>query len=289
MSVSLLFEVRYEARRLLIAGSEFAAGGFRLKRLLPQLKKAGESAPVFSRLATAVEKVIESGADQAPASLLELVNIVNAVLYTQGETGLQGDMEDLDTAGIDLNTSFPYRKLQPVIEALTVKGAGRLEKVRAAHDEGLFQDTRLVYPLLDALDDSYPDISGWALRILAGQGEKIVPVLLRSLDFRGGRGQAGRIKLLAGFMGPDGKELYLEALEKGSVAVRISAITAIQDLPECEEILVELSKDKKKEIREAALLALSNRAKNAETKVNDAKDNRAKIKGVRKWLQWLKS
>jgi len=89
MSIPLLIETQSEVKRLLIAGSGLATRDFRLKKLLPQMKKAGESVPVFARVADAMEKVIEPETnDQVSEKLLELSNIVNAILYTQGQTGI---------------------------------------------------------------------------------------------------------------------------------------------------------------------------------------------------------
>lgn len=55
MSIALILELHNELRRIIIAGSEMAVGDFRLKRILPQMRKSGESVPVFAKVADATK------------------------------------------------------------------------------------------------------------------------------------------------------------------------------------------------------------------------------------------
>ena len=88
MSMQILTQVYDEMRRLAIAGSVVAAGDFRLKKLIAPLEQAGAKAPVFARVAEAVKKVVDGDrANLRRTALLELTTLVNAILYTQGETG----------------------------------------------------------------------------------------------------------------------------------------------------------------------------------------------------------
>lgn len=87
MSTALLQELHQEVRRLYIAGSDLAAGDFRLKRLLPQFQQLGERAPVFKRLGEGITALIEPGSTAEPVSaakLQELTLLLESVLYTQG-------------------------------------------------------------------------------------------------------------------------------------------------------------------------------------------------------------
>lgn len=67
MSTALLQELHQEYRRLYIAGSELAAGDFRLKRLLPQFQQLGERSPVFKKLGEGMTALIEPGSPDGPA------------------------------------------------------------------------------------------------------------------------------------------------------------------------------------------------------------------------------
>lgn len=257
MSIPLMIETQSEVRRLLIAGSELAAGDFRLKKLLPQMKKAGEGVSVFARVAEAMEKVIEPGGEKVSEKLLELANIVNAILYTQGQTGIAGELTEIDSVEINLPTAVPFRRLSPVIDALTTKGSGRLEVIKEAYADGVFRDLRLVYPLIHALDDNYSDIAELVAAVLKELGAVILPVLKENFDFNGGKGYARRIDIISKLAGRSEKEFILRAVEEGTGEVRVSAVKALKDYPECEALLLELSKDRKKDIREASLLSLA--------------------------------
>src|SRR5580704_10969240 len=102
MSIALLSQVYDETRRLAIAGSVVSSGDFRLKKLIAPLEQAGAKAPVFAKVAMAVKAVVEGNDQTSAQSLLELTTLVNAILYTQGETGRSGPLEPIET--IDLGT-----------------------------------------------------------------------------------------------------------------------------------------------------------------------------------------
>ena len=99
MSIPVLAQVYDEVRRLSIAGSVVAAGDFRLKKLIPPLEAAGQKAPVFAKVAQSVTKLVESNEKTSSEALLEVSTLVNAILYTQGETGLAGDLQLVTMGG----------------------------------------------------------------------------------------------------------------------------------------------------------------------------------------------
>jgi HEAT repeat protein len=260
MSMVILTELQSEVRRLLIAGSGLAAGDLRLKKLLPPLQKRGESIPVFAKVAEALERVINADSTKNAEQLLELAKLVHAILYTQGQTKIEGELAVLATLEFTLSTDFSYRCLNPVVEALTSKGSGRLEIIREAFEEGLLQDLRLINPLIMALDDKIPDIADLAAKALekhGQQGQQLVPLLKKGVDFKGGKGQIRRIVLISKISGSREKEFYLEVAEKGSAEVKTSVAEVLKDLPECEAVLLKLSKDRSKKVRAASLYSLA--------------------------------
>jgi hypothetical protein len=159
MSIPVLIQVYDEMRRLAIAGGAVASGDFRLKKLIAPLEKAGEKAPVFARVGLAVGAVVDSTEKTASTALLELTTLVNAILYTQGETGIAGELKPLETTDLGGQaTQASARVLKPLLEALSSTGSGRLELIRDAFDRGIFRDLRLVKPALNSIDDSYSEI-----------------------------------------------------------------------------------------------------------------------------------
>jgi hypothetical protein len=132
MSIAVLNQVYDETRRLSIAGSVVAPGDFRLKKLVPPLEKAGEKAPVFAKVAQAIGKVVDSNEKSSAESLLELSTLVNAILYTQGETGIEGKLVPIETTDLGpQQTQASARLLKPLLEALTTTGSGRHEIIKA--------------------------------------------------------------------------------------------------------------------------------------------------------------
>src|SRR5262245_3812689 len=154
MSIAILTQVYDEMRRLAVAGSVVAAGDFRLKKLIEPLKKAGEKAPVFAKVGQAVQNLVEGDEKSSAAALLEVSTLVSAMLYTQGETGLAGSIEPIETTDLGQQaTQASARVIKPLLEALTTTGSGRLEIIQDAHRQGAFRDLRLVKPALQAIDD----------------------------------------------------------------------------------------------------------------------------------------
>ena len=121
MSISILNQVYDEVRRSAIAGSAVAAGDFRLKKLIPALEKAGRNVPVFAKVAQAARQLIESD-EQNSAALLELTTLINAILYTQGETGCNGPLKPIDLGQQQTQTSARLLRIRCVRFAVLPTG-----------------------------------------------------------------------------------------------------------------------------------------------------------------------
>ncbi len=262
MSIPVLEQVYDEVRRLSIAGSVVAPGDFRLKKLVPPLEKSGAKAPVFAKLAQSVTSLVDSSEKTSAEALLDLSTLINAILYTQGETGLAGKLQPIETVDLgQQQTQASARVLKPLLEALTSTGSGRLEIIRDAHERGAFRDLRLVKPALAALDDPYPGIPDFvAEHVLPIYGSAILAELRRTFDHKAPSARAGHVRrlLLMHKLDPAGsRELVKLALEEGAKEVKVAAIECLGDSPEDLSFLLEQSKAKAKGVRQAALTALS--------------------------------
>jgi hypothetical protein len=259
MSIPVLVEVYDEMRRLAIAGSVVAPGDFRLKKLVPPLEKAGEKAPIFAKVAQAAQSVVESDEKTASAALLELTTLVNAILYTQGETGSGGDLQAIETTDLGQHqTQASARLLKPLLEALATSGSGRLELIRDAFERGMFRDLRLVRPALNALDDAFPDVADFvADNVLPLYGKAILPELRESFDIKGKGADVRRLQLMHQ-LDPDGaRELVKRALDEGSKELKIAAVECLGRGGDDLSYLVAQTKAKAKDVRAAALGALA--------------------------------
>lgn len=287
MSIEILYDLEREVRRLFIAGSGMAAGDMGLRRLLPRLQKLGEAAPVFKRFAQAVEELAEAGREVEGVKLLELGTLLYSVLYTQGRTESEGDLASVEGTEIEAGTRIPYRKLSPVLTALTQRGQGRLEAIRQAQEEGLLGDLRVIPAAVAALDDSYPEIAEFVhQKVIPGYGRDALPVLRMQLRLNGGRGNARRLELLHRLLGEDSKELLLQAAREGSAEVRAAAVELLGAYPDQEPFLLEQADEKRKETRTAAYTALavlgSERARQRLLQALDGKDRELAIEPVRR-------
>lgn len=259
MSIAVLTQVYQEIRRIAIAGSVVAPGDFRLKKHIAPLEQAGAKAPVFAKVAEAVKNVVESTEKTSADAVLELTTLVNAILYTQGETGLAGDFQAIATTDLGApSTQTSARMLKPLLEALTTTGSGRMEQIREAHERGLFRDIRLVKPALAAIDDVYGEIASFVSgKILPLYGKAILPELRAQFDLKGRAGHPRRLKLMHG-LDPEGtRPLVKEALDSGSKEVKVVAIECLGSHAEDLNFLLEQAAAKAQEVRQAAYWALA--------------------------------
>lgn len=269
MSIPVLIQTYDEVRRLAIAGSVVAPGDFRLRKLLPQLEQAGQKAPVFAKVGEAVKRLVEGNEKTSAAALLELATLVSAILYTQGETEIDGELLPLKTIELGRpKTQVSARMLKPLQDALTTTGSGRLEIIRDAYERGAFQDFRLITPALAALDDTYAEIADLvADKILPLYGRAIVPELQATFDPKGRAGQVRRLQLMH-CLDPEATRPYVQrSLDEGSQEVRIAAIGCLGDSPEDLDFLLEQARARAKEVRTAALKTLGKSSADEAAKV----------------------
>ena len=259
MSIPVLVQVYDEVRRLAVAGSAVAPGDFRLKKLAEPLERAGAKAPVFARVAEAARAVVDSDEKTAAGALLELATLVNAILYTQGETGAAGELEPLETTDLGTpSTQASARVLKPLLEALSSTGSGRLELVRDAVEGGAFRDLRLVKPALDALDDPYVEVADLiAAGVVPAYGKAVVPELRARLDLTAkSGGHLHRLRLLHRLDPEGSRDLVRRALDEGSKEMRVVAVECLGTAGEDLDYLLEQTKSRAKDVRAAALRAL---------------------------------
>src|SRR5262245_40589220 len=125
MSLALIQESAKEVRRLAIAGSPLAVGDFRLKKLIAPLEQAGAKVPVFAQVAKAISDLVNGSDTESAAHLLNLSTLLNAILYTQGQSGTDASYGDLEAYTANCSsTRTTSRVLKPLVVALTSTGGG---------------------------------------------------------------------------------------------------------------------------------------------------------------------
>ncbi|WP_150268424.1 HEAT repeat domain-containing protein [Paenibacillus tepidiphilus] len=260
MSTTLLQELHQETRRLYIAGSDLAAGDFRLKRLLPQFRQLGERSAVFKRLGEGIAALVEpaDAAEPSAVKLQELALLLESVLYTQGATAPDGEPGPIAANPVNAGTTLSYRRLAPIREALTTTGGGRYEIVVEAFKEGAFQDLRLLPLAIRALDDPYSEIADYAAAtLLPSYGPGIAGLLAAQLDLQGGKSEVRKLKVIGAAGGSGWKELLFTAAKEGKEAIRTTAMEFLAGDAEALPHLLEWSRESRSSIRKAAYAALA--------------------------------
>jgi hypothetical protein len=269
MSLALIEESAKEVRRLAIAGSALAVGDFRLKKLIPPLEQAGAKVPVFAQVAKAMSEVVNGKEAESASRLLSLSTLLNAILYTQGQTGAGGDLQKLETFATQCATTrTTARVLKPLVEALSASGGGRFEIVKSGVERGVFNDLRLIDPAIRALGDNYPELADLvAEKILPAYGPGIVPRLKATFDLKGKKSDARKLEVMHRLDSAGTLELCKKALEDGSVEVKVTAIGCLGEHEECLPLVLEQVNAKNKQLRAAALTALASRDRPEITKI----------------------
>lgn len=259
MSLALIQESAKEVRRLAIAGSTLAVGDFRLKKLAAPLEQAGAKVPVFAQVAKAIGDLVEGDEARSAERLLTLSTLLNAILYTQGQTGLDGTVEELATTPVTGSvTRTPARVLRPLQEALTRTGGGRFEVVKSAVDADAFHDLRLVDPAIQALGDAYPELADLvAEKVLPSFGPGIASRLKDGLDLKGKKQDARRLEVLHRVDPATALPLCKAALEEGAPDVKAAAIACLGEHEDCLPLMLEQAKAKNKQVKAAALEVLA--------------------------------
>ena len=259
MSLALIEECAKEVRRLAIAGSPLAVGDFRLKKLIPPLEQAGGKVPVFAQVAKSIGDLVNGKEADSPANLLSLSTLLNAILYTQGQSSTDGDFRELEVFATNcFSTRTTARVLKPLVEALTSSGGGRFEVIKAACDRGAFNDLRLIDPAIQALGDNYPELADLvAQKILPGYGAGIVPRLKGPLELKGKKHDARKLAVMHELDPAGTLALCKTALEDGSPDVKAAAIACLGKHEDCLPLVLEQANAKNKLLRAAALEALA--------------------------------
>jgi hypothetical protein len=259
MSIALIEESAKETRRLAIAGSPLAAGDFRLKKLLAPLEQAGAKVPVFGQVAKAIGDLVNGTEAESAERLLALSTLLNAILYTQGQTGAEGNFTGLEVIATNCSsTRTSARALKPLIAALTNAGAGRFEIVKSACEAGAFNDLRLLDPAIHALGDSYSELADLAAeKILPGYGPGILPRLKAGFNLKGAKPDARKLKLMHRLDPAGTLALCQAALDEGAPEVKAAAIACLGKHEECFALVLEQASSRNKTVRAAALEALA--------------------------------
>ena len=258
-----LYDLQQELNRLFIAGSKFAKNDPRLQKYIPILKKLGEKAPVFNKLAQEVEALLQVESQQSAEKLLSVSTLLYSVLYTQGVT-IQAEatkaLQEPNVSIADVNTTYSYLQLKPVLQALTQSNSGRLEVLKDAFERGIFKDSRTFGYLSYALADKYTELADYVLQtIIPTCGQAMLPFLLSDFRLEDKTENVRRLRLLYQLKYAEMDSLTDKIFGESLPNLQAEAISIIAEKKDTqtEDFIMSLTSDKNKLVREASYKALA--------------------------------
>ena len=126
-----LYDVKERLEQAAIAGAGLLGEDFRLQRAAESLKPLAGASPVFGKIDAGLTQLLSAPAAERAGLLLDLLALVDAVAYTQGRTGVEGELSPMP-AGQGRYLELSYSQLHPLLSALTTTGGGRMEIIQAA-------------------------------------------------------------------------------------------------------------------------------------------------------------
>ena len=260
MALAILNELHDEITRLYIAGSALALGDPRLKKYIPQLQKLAEKAPVFKTLEEKLSTLIQGESKTSPESLMEAGVLLYSLRYTQGTTETGGEnRRDMTYSDKKLvTTKASYSRLSGVIEQIDEKSEKKPERFIELFESGQYNDPRLFEKYCQAIGDKKTEISKYVAEvIIPAIGADMIPFIEKDFDIKGGKRHARLFRVLHKLKGKDILPLAEKVLAESEAHIVEEALKAMGDDPKYEETLLLYTKDKKKELKEAAFTALA--------------------------------
>ena len=259
MNLQPLYDIKDRLERAAVAGTGLLSEDFRLKRSQTELAPLAAASPVFSKISAQLDALLTAPPENQGGLLLDVLALVDAVVYTQAGSGCPGQLEPL-SPGSGTYRALSYGQLHPLLEALTGTGGGRMNVIREtwhSHPE-YFSDYRVLPALVSGLGDSYGELADLNAEILGRQGPEILPLLEEGFDPAGGRAMARRVEVMVRTAGARANDFFLAQLPLAKKEVRLALIGALACDRSNARLLLELCRmERKGEARNRALRALA--------------------------------
>jgi HEAT repeat protein len=243
--------------RLLAAGASAAAGHDGLSRRGRALRELGQKVAALKPVADAVERVTGASSREAGRAFLDLVVMTRQLRGSLAGAGAEGDLRPAEASG-PWQTPTPTRDVYAAHEALS--GETSAAALYDAAQRQVAGDLRLVPSALAAVESGNTEMANTvADKVLPAVGRGVLPDLLARFDFKGKSADARRLRAVCKIDPQVGAELVRKGLTEGSPPLKIQALECLPDVGqpgEAEKAGLEMWREKKKDVRVAALRAL---------------------------------
>lgn len=95
MDITPIYELRTRLRAAAIAGTNLLSEDFRLKRAVEAIQPLEAASPVFAKIGALARELLSPEQADKEGTLLDAITLVDALLCTQGEVTVTGEVQPL--------------------------------------------------------------------------------------------------------------------------------------------------------------------------------------------------
>lgn len=263
-----------------VAGTQLLQEDFRLKRTMEMFAQLAQKNPVFAKIYTGLQQLLQGEKDQQGILLMNLLGLVDAVLYTQAGCGIEGEFTPIDNKeNLGTVVQVRYSEIQPLLQALTTTGSGRMEVLTNTilYSPHVLADYRVIHALIEDLDDVYGEMASLIQQVVKclGTGEQIalhdpddyfimkhyalphvdksqlISLLKKDFDPQGRKLMANKLSLIGSIAKEEENPWYLSLLETAKKDVREQLIFCLGYSEENIPLLLELVNKERGKNKEA--------------------------------------
>ena len=134
MDITPIYELRTRLRAAAIAGTNLLSEDFRLKRAVEAIQPLEAASPVFAKIGALARELLSPEQADKEGTLLDAITLVDALLCTQGEVTVTGEVQPLmiENRGNAVSNA-PYSEVKALLDALLNSGGGRYSYLTEMH------------------------------------------------------------------------------------------------------------------------------------------------------------
>lgn len=258
MNLQPLYDTKEQLEHAAIAGTNLLGDDFRLRRAAQDLEPLAAASPVFEKISSGVERLLAAPPEERGAQLLDVLALVDAVACTQATVGVEGELEPLPAAS---PTYLPlhHSELQPLLDDLTGTGGGRTKSLRLAYESHpeRFGDFRVLPAVVAGLGNGSADVAELCMDILEDRDAEVLPLLERDFDPAGKKEMVRKVQLALLLGGEEGQRWIASVLPECKKDVREAAILALGASQDNAPLIRDLVRTERRKAKLAAIRALS--------------------------------
>jgi len=258
MSLQALYDLKERLEHAAIAGTSLLQEDFRLRRAVEALAPLAKANPVFGKICAGAKALLTAPEQERSGKLLDLLSLVDAVVYTQGATNIKGEITPPEQ-GNGCYVQASYGALQPLLTALRGTGSGRTALIREywmSHPD-YFSDFRVLPHVVRALGDNYGELADLIAEILMQQGASVIPLLKENFDPAGKTEMVRRVRLISKLAGESENGWYVGILPDSKKDVREAVIQALSLSKANHQLLLDLCQSERGKLKDAAVRSLA--------------------------------